>query len=98
MWHYYDGPGWGWAWGLLTFLFWAAIIGLIVWSVLRLSRATAAGGPVQATRPPFPQHAGAREILDRRYAAGEIDAAAYDEMRGRLEGSRTGDGSPPAAT
>ncbi|GAB3996299.1 hypothetical protein GCM10029992_16040 [Glycomyces albus] len=53
MWHYYDGPGWGWAWGLLTFLFWAAIIGLIVWSVLRLGRGTGAAGPVQIARPPI---------------------------------------------
>lgn len=97
MWHYYDGPGWGWAWGLLTFLFWAAIIGLIVWSVLRLGRGTGAG-PVPISRPPYPQHASAREILDRRYASGEIDAASYDEMRARLEGSRAEDGPPPAAT
>jgi putative membrane protein len=39
----------------------------------------------------------ALEILRRRYAAGEIDAATYEQMRERLEASyRSGEQQPPS--
>jgi hypothetical protein len=34
-----------------------------------------------------PQHFSALEILQQRYARGEIDAATFDQMRERLEAS-----------
>lgn len=66
MWHYGD---WGGAWMLLWMaLFWGAVILLIVWGVGRIA-------PSPRTR-----HR-AREILEERYARGEIDA---DELQERL--------------
>lgn len=74
-------------WWLMGFmmLFWVAVLVLVVWAVIRLSRAlesrhTSAG----ATRP-LQHRETPRETLDRRYAAGEIDSTTYDEMRARLE-------------
>ncbi|THV41551.1 SHOCT domain-containing protein [Glycomyces buryatensis] len=96
--HYYDGPGMmgGWIWGLFMLLFWAGFIALIIWAVLRFSKS----GAMAAHRPPFTpmQHGTAREILDRRYATGEIDAATYEDMRARLEGSAPVPPEPPSPT
>ncbi len=76
----YWGGNTGWWSGGMIFmgLFWLALIGLAVWAVLRLS-----------SRPDSQSSAGvesARHILDRRFAAGEIDAQAYAESRRVLEG------------
>lgn len=84
--HYFDG--YGLIWALLNFLFWAAIIGLAVWAVLRLTRS---GPPPRYPVAPPPQahhRESPREILDRRFASGEIDAATYEDMRARIEGPR----------
>jgi hypothetical protein len=56
--------------------------------VLRLSRSGptprySVGPPPQAHHRESP-----REILDRRFASGEIDAAVYEDMRARIEGAR----------
>lgn len=85
--HYYF-DGFGLVWALLNFLFWAALIGLAIWAVLRLSRSGPlprypVGPPPQAHHRESP-----REILDRRFASGEIDAPAYEDMRARIEGAR----------
>lgn len=64
---------------IFMFLFWLVLIALAVWAVLRLSRRP--DGP--AASPDFES---ARHILDRRFAAGEIDAATYAENRRVLEG------------
>ena len=66
MWHY---GGWGGLWmGLWMALFWGAVILLIVWGVRRTTT---------ETRP----HPGAKDVLEERYARGEIDA---DELRERI--------------
>ncbi len=67
--------GGGWLIGMgLMILFWLAVILLVIWAVRSL----------------FPQQARSRddqalEILRRRYAAGEINAAEYEQARARLE-------------
>jgi putative membrane protein len=67
--------GGGWLIGMsLMILFWVAIILLVIWAVRSL----------------FPQqmrsrHDQALEILRQRYAAGEINAAEYEQARARLE-------------
>lgn len=74
----WDGMGVA-GWFLMTF-FWVALIAAIVWAVANLfpARGTSeTGGP---ERP--------EEILDRRFARGEIDAAAYDEQRTKLRTAR----------
>jgi putative membrane protein len=72
--------GWGCTVGFfLVPLFWIALIALIAWLVARfvgvdlLRDETGARGGESA-----------REILDRRYASGEIDTATYEEMKKRL--------------
>lgn len=67
------GSGVAVAWMILSTLLWLALIGAILWSAHRLS----AGGAGQRRETPL-------EVLDRRFAAGEIDAATYDDTRSRL--------------
>ncbi len=69
--------GWGMGFGLLfMLLFWGALIALAVWLVRALF--PPAGQP---PAPPTGQHLSAREILDRRFARGEISREEYDLMR-----------------
>ena len=75
----FDGMGVA-GWFLMT-VFWVVLLAAVVWAVANLfpARGTSdAGGPTE--RP--------EEILDRRLARGEIDPAAYDELRGKLRGAR----------
>lgn len=58
--------GWGWTWATLMMLGWIAIIATLVWAVGRGRRDEAA--------PPR-----ARDILDERYARGEISTEEYHE-------------------
>lgn len=77
-----DGMGAG-GWVLMS-LFWVALIAAIVWAGAALSSRTAHGTNTGgATERPD-------EVLDRRLAAGEIDAATYDELRGKLREARSG--------
>ncbi len=66
------GAGWLIGMGMMIF-FWVAIILLVIWAVRTL----------------FPRHVHSAqnplEILQRRYAAGEISAAEYDQARSRLK-------------
>jgi putative membrane protein len=69
------GPG-GW-WMMLMPLLWIALIAVIVWAAVRLIQ-PGGGGRAEARREtPL-------EILDRRYAQGEIDDTAYTTARARL--------------
>lgn len=69
--------GWGMGFGLLfMLLFWGALIALGVWLVRGLFPS--------ANRPPASpgvHNLSAREILDRRFARGEIGREEYDLMR-----------------
>ncbi|MEU5010881.1 SHOCT domain-containing protein [Streptomyces sp. NPDC021749] len=85
--------GGGWIWMAFMPLVWIVLIGLVVWAVIHLvHRSTGAGtgigtgtgtgtgtGPREGHRWESPQ-----EILDRRFASGEIDADAYSEAKKRL--------------
>ena len=65
------GSGMGLVGAVWMIVFWAAVIALVVWAVSRLS------GP-QSTR------GRAEEILEERFARGEIDAKELDERRREL--------------
>ncbi|MHB1242074.1 MAG: SHOCT domain-containing protein [Gaiellaceae bacterium] len=67
----------GW---LLMTVFWVALIGVIVWAVGNLFPSRRDGSAVLPERP--------EEVLDQRLARGEIDAATYDELRGKLRTAR----------
>jgi len=56
-------------------LFWALVIGGIVWLISTLRPREVAGGPEEPL-----------EILRRRYARGEITREQYEEMRRDLQG------------
>jgi putative membrane protein len=75
-----DGYGMGTAGWIMMFIFWAALLGLIFWAVVRIFPERRQASPPNAPdeRP--------LEILDRRLAQGEIDPATYDELRARLTG------------
>ena len=64
-------------------LFWAVLIGLAVWLVQALFPRT--GG---ASRQVVRQPGDANEILDRRYARGEISREEYDLMKDTLSQDR----------
>lgn len=85
---WYQG-GWGWGWmgavGMLAmFAVWAGLIVLAVWWISRFTRTD--HHAVTAAEP-------ARAVLDRRFAAGDIDAEAYAQARRILEGRSP---EPPA--
>ncbi|MFI9650671.1 SHOCT domain-containing protein [Streptomyces sp. NPDC052040] len=80
----------GWAWMTFIPLLWIILIVLGVWAVIRLTHATT--GDTSHRRHSWADD-GPREtpeeILDRRYASGEIDTDAYTEAREHLAARRT---------
>ncbi len=76
-------------WGVIPMLgtlLWIALIGLLVWALVRwLSTRNA---PFIGYQPMPPSYQpSALEILQQRYARGEIDEVTYQQMRERLEGT-----------
>ena len=77
----WDHMGWwgmGWSWVFLILL----LVGITVLIVL-LVRVFAVRDPRQS--PHRTESNRARELLDERYARGEIDTTEYDERRQRLD-------------
>lgn len=73
MWHWM-GNGFGWGFGMVVMgLFWLLFAAALVWIV----RAVWDRGAVRAGHPPDSPI----EILQRRYARGEIDRAEFEEKR-----------------
>jgi putative membrane protein len=79
----YGGWGGGWAWMMLMPLLWIALLGVIVWAAVRLAQR-----PSDRAGPP-PRRETPQEILDRRFAAGEIDADEYTRARDTLAGKQS---------
>ena len=82
------GYGFGWGWVLMAFgsILWIALLVVLVWALITwLNRKTS------ATIPPSPNATtsgpSALEILQQRYAQGEIDTNTYEQMRERLGAS-----------
>lgn len=76
----FGGMGWGGMVGMV--LLWAVLIGLVVWAVTRLLPARREGGV------PQPGHETPEEILDRRFARGEVDVETYQAQRAALASAR----------
>ena len=73
-----DNGGWMNGFGMVIMvLVWGGLIWLAVWAVSRLSR----GNQDALTGAESP-----RQILDRRFASGEVDAEEYAAARRVLEG------------
>ena len=63
--------GWAFHW-IWMVVFWAALVGAIVWAATRV--APGGAGPQRS----------ARDVLDERYAQGEIDDEEYRRRRSQL--------------
>lgn len=81
-------------------VFWLLLVALIVWIVVQLARPRR-DEPARSLVAPGPRWAGPMpagpgyaespfEILDRRLATGEIDLAAYQQLRAAIFESRGG--------
>ncbi len=69
-------PGGGWWMGITMLVFWAGVTVLIVWAIRGLG--TTQSPPERSTRR-------ALDILEQRFARGEIDTAEFEERRSLLE-------------
>ncbi len=78
----FGGMGWGGMVGMV--LLWVVLIGLVVWAVTRLlpARRDVGVGVAQAGQE-TPE-----EILDRRFARGEVDVETYQAQRAALASAR----------
>jgi putative membrane protein len=79
-WQMHDWMGWGWGGMWLGPLFMIALLALLIAGIVALVRwiggGSDAGGRVRT----------AREILDERYACGEIDREEYQRRRDDIAG------------
>ncbi len=84
------GYGFGWGWLMMSFgmVLWIALLVVLVWAMIRwLERKT----PTTRTPAAGPS---ALEILQQRYARGEIDTATFEHMRERLQASGARESQP----
>lgn len=73
----YGGMGWMWLWWLLILIGVPALVVGILWLVRTGGDRGRASGPRMST---------ARQILDERFARGEIDEEEYRRRRRELDG------------
>ena len=80
--------GWGGGWWMMIFwvLFWIAIIVLVIYLIRQLGSRPSAHPPKSAPLSPL-------EVLQLRYARGEISTEEYEERR-RIRCPRTRGDSP----
>ena len=71
--YYGDMFGWGFGGSLMMIIFWVAIIFFIVWIVKEVS------GRNNSNKPRHGKSA--LEILEERYAKGEIDKKEFEEKK-----------------
>ena len=76
MMNWYDNGGMNGSWMIFMGIFWVVIIGLGVWFVTRLTQRDKSTGSKETPR----------QILDRRFASGEIDANEYAKTRRLMDG------------
>jgi len=74
--------GTGWWWGLggvLMVIFWGAIIALIVWAVVKLSKSSSKDGDGGEPKKD------ALDIAKERYAKGEISKEEFEQIKKDLQ-------------
>ena len=74
--------GFGFIGLFLMLLFWGVLIAGAIWVIRALFPGGGASGPVLPGR----DARGARQILDERYARGELTREQYEQMKRDLEG------------
>jgi uncharacterized membrane protein len=84
-WDHMDG--WGWTMMVFWSLIWIGFLGVLAWAAVEWIRhgSRSASGP---TQPPHATENTAREVLDARLAAGEIDVEEYQKRRAAIEDGR----------
>ncbi len=65
--------GGGWLWMLLSLLFWGGLIAFAVWALMRIFPNRGGSDGTSGNRED-----NAEEILQKRFARGEIDAEEYE--------------------
>ena len=95
---------WGYAfawpmmlWMILGGTLWIVLLVVLIWALVRwLNRKTMTPPPYEGRHETTMQPGGpsALEILQQRYARGEIDTGTYEQMRERLEASPARDYQP----
>lgn len=65
---------------LIMWLFWILLIALLVWGLYRLVASRRSGSPPEGAAP----HETPLEVLERRYAEGEITTEEYEGRRRKL--------------
>jgi putative membrane protein len=82
-WYDHGGGSSGWIWMMLVMVvFW----GLVIFAVVALFRGTSRSGTPSGTAP---QQQDPLELLDGRFARGEIDAEEYHARRDVLREARS---------
>ncbi len=83
--------GWDWGYmgggylgGIVMLLFWTAVLVAVVFFVVWLVRQGQSGGSSKQAGGYTGDRESALDILDRRYARGEIDREEYEERRQAL--------------
>ena len=77
MWGYYNnGAMWLWM-TIYALIGLAVVVAIVAWALARFRHET--------NSTAIPAAPSAREILDQRYARGELDAATYQRMREALD-------------
>ena len=77
------GGGMGWAGWLLMGTFWVVLLGGILYLVVQLLPSGGSGSVPGAAPVESPE-----EVLDRRFARGEIDVEIYQAQRSALASAR----------
>jgi putative membrane protein len=77
------GAGMGWGAWMFMGLFWLVLLGVILFLVVRLLPGSGSGGAAGRTPQDSPE-----DILDRRFARGEIDLETYQAQRAALAQAR----------
>ncbi len=76
MWGYGTNMGWMWLWGLILLIG----IALVVLVAVRLFTGGGSSGGPPGPAGPYPGRSRARQILDERFARGELSAEQYREQ------------------
>ena len=82
------GYGMGAAGWIAMTIFWVGLITLVIWVIARVLPAGGAWGDSTPRRDGAPTES-AEDILDRRFASGELDEETYRSMRATLRSSGT---------
>ena len=86
---WYGGGTGGSAW-IFMGLFWVVLIVAIIWLVVRLLPSNAHPCHAGAVSHQIPGQESPVDILDRRFASGEVDLETYQQQRAALIAARGG--------